>query len=110
MKIDQAILINISQKETIKRLSGRRVCNKCEQTYNINVMKPKKNGICDECGGKLIQRADDYPRAIKNRLAVYNQETKPVIEYNKKQGKLLKVNGLHPVSVVFKIILNKLKR
>lgn len=108
--LDQAILINISQSETVRRLSGRRVCSQCGQTYHLRAKKSKRKGMCDKCKGKLIQRADDYPRAIKKRLAVYNKETKPVIDYYKKQGKLLKIKGLQPISVVFKEIIKKIKQ
>jgi len=106
--IDVAILIDINQAETIRRLSGRRVCSKCGQTYHIINKKPKKPGICDKCGGKLIQRADDYPKAIKKRLSVYRRETKPVLDYIKKQGKLIKINGQQPIDKVFKEILKAL--
>ncbi|HDQ22582.1 MAG TPA: nucleoside monophosphate kinase [Candidatus Uhrbacteria bacterium] len=110
INIDWVILIDISQAETIRRLSGRRVCSQCGQTYNIQAKKPKSKGICDKCKGKLIQRADDYPAAIKKRLRVYHQETKPVINYYKKQSKLIKVNGSHSIPVVFKSILKKIKK
>jgi len=109
LKIDLAILIDISNQETIKRLSGRRVCGKCGQTYNVINKKPKKAGRCDKCGQKLIQRADDYPKAIRKRLAVYRKETKPVLDYYKKQSKLLKINGEQSIAQVFKTILKKIK-
>jgi adenylate kinase len=109
LKIDLAILIDISTQETIKRLSGRRVCSKCGQTYHIITKKPKKPGRCDKCGQKLIQRVDDYPKAIRQRLAVYRKETKIVLDYYKKQSKLLKINGEQPIARVFKAILKKLK-
>jgi len=110
INIGWVILIDISQAETIRRLSGRRVCSQCGQTYNIQAKKPKSKGICDKCKGKLIQRADDYPTAIKKRLRVYHQETKPVIDYYKKQGSLIKVNGSRSISVVYKSILKKLEK
>jgi adenylate kinase len=106
--IDVAILIDINQAETIRRLSGRRVCSKCGQTYHVINKKPKKPGVCDKCGGRLIQRADDYPQAIKKRLSVYRRETKPVLDYFAKQGKLIKINGHQPIKNVFKEILKAL--
>lgn len=109
-KIDLAILIDISQSETLKRLGGRRVCSRCGETYHVITKKPKKDMVCDKCGGELIRRADDYPKAIKQRLAVYRQETRPVIDYYKKQGKLIKINGQKPIKQVFSLILTEFKK
>jgi len=106
--INWAVLINISQKETLKRLGGRRVCSRCGKTYHVINKRPKKDMICDKCRGKLIRRADDYPKAIKKRLAVYNRETKPVLDYYKKQGKLIKIDGAGSIKVIFKRILGEL--
>jgi len=108
--IDYAILININQQVTIKRLSGRRVCSKCGQTYHIITKKPKEKNICNKCGSPLRQRADDYPKAIKQRLAVYRQETKPILNYYKKQGKLIKVNGEAQINVVFEKVFKALNK
>ncbi len=107
-KIDLAILIDINQKETVKRLGGRRICSTCGQTLNLSFVKAAS--ICKKCGGKLIRRVDDYPKAIKQRLAVYRKETKPVVDYYRKQGKLIKINGQKPVKIVFARILNEFKK
>ena len=106
--IDYLILINISQAETIKRLSGRRVCD-CGKTYHIIYKKPKKNMLCDKCGKKLTQRKDDYPAAIKKRLKIYQRETKPIIDYFKKRDKVIKINGEASIKQVLKWILEALK-
>ena len=108
--IDLAILIDISQPETLKRLGGRRVCGKCGETYHLVTKRPQKDMICDKCGSKLIRRVDDYPQAIKQRLAVYRRETKPIIDYYKKQGKLIKINGQKPIKIVFARILSEFKK
>jgi len=108
--IDLAILIDISQSETLKRLGGRRVCSKCGETYHVIIKKPKKDMICDKCGANLMRRADDYAKAIKQRLAVYRKETKPVIDYYKKEGKLIKINGQKPIKKVFLLILAEFKK
>ncbi|OGY41362.1 MAG: adenylate kinase [Candidatus Buchananbacteria bacterium RBG_13_36_9] len=105
LQIERAVLIDISERETIKRLSSRRVCSVCGQTFNIINKKPKKSGICDKCKGILIQRADDNPRAIKKRLSVYRQETIPVLDYYKKQGKLIRINGKQSIQQVYRDIL-----
>lgn len=108
MNIGSVVLIDIGQTETIKRLGGRRVCTVCGGTYNIFFGRAVSK--CKKCGGKLIRRADDYPKAIKRRLAVYRKETKPVIDYYKKQGKLIKINGQKPVKQVFALILREFKK
>jgi adenylate kinase len=109
-QVDFAILIDISQREALKRLGGRRVCVNCGETYHIITKRPKKDMVCDKCGSKLIRRADDYPEAIKKRLVIYHKETKPIIAYYKKQGKLLKVNGEKSIKNVFQSILIELKK
>jgi len=107
--IDLAILININQRETLNRLGGRRICSQCGETYNVMEKRPKRDMICDKCGGKLIQRADDYPQAITQRLMVYRRETKPVLDYYHKQGKLIKIDGEASIQVVLKRLIKALK-
>lgn len=108
IEIDYLIIINIPQKETIKRLGGRRVCP-CGETYHIIYKKPKKDMVCDKCGKKLIRRKDDYPEAIKQRLKIYHKESKPLIEYFKKRGKYIKVDGQASIKQVFSRLLRALK-
>lgn len=104
--IDLVILIDISQKEALKRLGGRRVCNHCGETAKTL----KNNTVCDKCGGKLMRRPDDYPKAIRKRLNIYQHETKPVVDYYKKQKKLIKINGEGMVDQVFSAIKSELKK
>lgn len=109
--IDYVILIDISHKEILKRLSGRYVCA-CGQTYNIysqNSERPKHHLTCNKCGHKLKQRADDTPKAIKQRLKIYQKETKPLLKYYRRQHKLLTISGEQKVEQVFKAILLALK-
>ena len=111
LKIDYVILIHISHKEILKRLSGRYVCN-CGQTYNLYSRKsecPRSMFVCDKCGGKLFQRSDDTPVAIKQRLKIYVRDTMPLFKYYKKQHKLLTISGEQNVGQVFKAILLALK-
>ena len=79
--IDKVINIAVSDQDVIARLSGRRECTKCGKPYHISHNKPSVEGICDVCGGELIQRADDNPETIKNRLVVYHETTEPLIKY-----------------------------
>ena len=80
-KIDVILQLNVPDWIIIERLSTRRICRNCGTVYNINYLKPKVEGICDKCGGQLYQRSDDNPEVIKNRLQVYQEQTKPLIEY-----------------------------
>ena len=81
-----------------KRLSGRRVCKNCGNSYHIEYKKPSAEGICDACGGELIQRSDDAPETILERLAVYHEKTEPLKAYYEKQGKLFIVEGQEDVA------------
>lgn len=106
-KIDKAILLEISEEETIRRLSGRRICSKCGNVYNLTT-NPPPGGKCP-CGGELIQREDDYPEAIKTRLSLYHQITSPLVEAMEKEGILVRINGERPIEVISKELLEKLQ-
>lgn len=93
LKIDLVICLDVPEEVVVERLAGRRVCSKCGDSYHIKFVRPKKEGVCDQCGGKLIQRKDDNPKAIKVRFKVFHQETEPVINYFKKKGILKTVDG-----------------
>lgn len=86
--VDMAVLFDVSDATLVQRLGGRRTCIKCGAMYHTEAAKPKKEGICNACGVALIQRDDDKPEVIKNRLKVYHQQTSPLIEFYKNQGKL----------------------
>lgn len=85
-KIDAALNLDLADDVIIKRLSGRRVCLKCGGTYHISTLNGKDT--CEKCGEKLVQRKDDSPETIRNRLSVYAQQTAPLIEYYEKKGLL----------------------
>ena len=93
VNIEYVIDIEVSDERIINRMSGRRVCEKCGRPYHLVNLKPKKEGICDACGGTLVQRKDDHIDTIKNRLEVYHKETEPLVDYYKNQGKLQVVHG-----------------
>jgi len=80
--------IEVSRGLLIRRLTGRRVCKGCGATYNIETMKPQKEGVCDKCGKELFQRPDDLPATIENRLTVYQKDTAPLIEFYRNKGLL----------------------
>lgn len=90
---DCAVYMDSSLPLIIKRLSGRRVCRNCGATYHITNRPSKKDGICDQCSGELYQRPDDNEETIRNRMDVYLQSTRPIVDYYKAQGKLMQVDG-----------------
>ena len=91
--IDFALEINMADEAIVERMAGRRVCEKCGATYHIVNIPPKKEGICDECGGNIILRDDDAPETVKKRLEVYHEQTAPLIEYYKNLGLLSVIDG-----------------
>lgn len=104
-KIDFAINFDVPEDELILRISGRRSCPDCGAMYHIKFSPPKKEGICDRCGGKLFQRADDNEETVKNRLKVYNDQTAPLISYYDKKHILRNIfaGGGTPDSVFAKV-------
>ena len=108
-KLDAVLNISVEDEELIKRLSGRRMCA-CGASYHMVFNPPKDDEICDLCKGKLYQRDDDKPDAIRNRLIVYKKQTQPLIEYYKKKDILRTLDGGKDISGIFediKIILEK---
>ena len=94
-KVEYVINIDTPKEELVKRICGRRVCKKCGAPYHIINMKPKVDGICDICGGELIQRPDDNEEALATRLEAYNKQTKPLLDYYQKKGLLKTFDGTH---------------
>jgi len=92
-KIDRVFYIKVSTDELVRRLSGRFICRKCQAPYHKVSSPPKKEGICDKCGGELYQRADDTPETVRKRIDVYTKETSPLIDYYKKAKKLVEIKG-----------------
>jgi len=96
----QVVDLCVSADELMKRISGRRMCSVGGEIYNIHEAPPKTPGICDRDGGKLVQRADDQPEAVKERLVVYERQTKPLTEYYRRHGVLDVVDAGAPVEDV----------
>ena len=107
--IDYAINVDVPDAHIIDRMSGRRFCSGCGATYHIVYSAPKKEGICDACGGELAIRDDDKPETVKNRLQVYHEQTAPLIDYYTKQGCLRTVDGTQDIDKVYEDILGILK-
>ena len=85
----------------MKRMMGRVVCRNCGASYQTVTLPPKKEGICDLCGGELFHREDDKPETVKNRIEVYEVQTRPLIEYYKQAGTLVPLDGIKDIDVLF---------
>jgi adenylate kinase len=102
--LDGVINVSVLDKVLINRIVGRRICKKCGATYHVEFNKPKKDGICDNCGSELYTRADDTVETATNRLNVYSFQTAPLLDYYKNKGLLFEVDGDQEVSKVFEDI------
>ncbi len=96
--IDKVIDIEVADEKIAARMSGRRVCKACGNSYHLEYKKPAVDGVCNACGGELVQRKDDAPETVLERLKIYHEETEPLKEYYEKQGKLFIVEGQEEVS------------
>jgi adenylate kinase len=110
IKLDAVLNVDVPAEKLIRRMVGRRVCKTCGATYHVEFNPPKKDGICDNCGATLIQRADDTEATAKNRLEVYDRNTAPLLNYYEKQNILKVVNGDKPLDEVFESIKESLKK
>ncbi len=108
-RIDFAVKFEVSEKCALKRLGGRRICSRCGADFNLYTKPPRKENVCDLCGGKLFQRKDDNEEVIYNRLKVYGEQTLPIEEYYNHQGKLLRINTENSPDMVLKEILEVLE-
>lgn len=100
-KIDKVIFINISEAESLRRISSRWMCDKCRAILIMGHDIKKPADKCPKCGGCIKQRKDDTPEGVKKRLAVFKKETLPVVEYFQKKGLLIEVDGENPIEKVF---------
>jgi len=98
VEIDKVLDIEVSDEAITKRMSGRRVCAKCANSYHIEYKKPAVDGVCDACGGELIQRKDDAPETVQARLAEYHQMTEPLKDFYSNLDKLVIVEGQEEVA------------
>ena len=92
-RVTAALLIDVPDEEVIRRLSGRRMCVKAGHNYHIEFDPPKHEGVCDQDGSRLVQREDDKPDVIENRLRVYHEKTKPLVDYYDELGLLRRIDG-----------------
>jgi adenylate kinase len=107
---DAVVSIEITDQEIMDRMSGRRVCESCGASYHLVAVPPKVAGVCDNCGGKLVQRKDDAPETVKARLEVYHKETEPLKAFYEKRGLLKSVENQPTVAETSQVILHALGR
>ena len=100
-KIDVVLDIAVEKEELITRLTGRRVCKTCGASFHVVSVPPKQEGICDFCGGELIQRADDNLETVTNRIEVYEAQTMPLVDYYENAGNIAHINGAASLEDVF---------
>lgn len=107
--IDKALYIEVPNEKLVKRISGRRLCRVCQTPYHIISSPPKNPGKCDKCGGELYQRSDDKEKTVKERLSIFFAQTVPILNYYKKQNKLIKIDGDFGIQEVARAISSALK-
>lgn len=103
-KIQMVLSVEVPDNELVSRLSGRRVCKECGRTYHSLFSKPRVQGICDKCGGVVIQRDDDREETIRQRLRVYNEQTYPLISFYKEKGMLRTISGIGDIESISRAI------
>lgn len=99
-RVTAALLIDVPDDVVVERLSGRRVCVKSGHNYHVSNDPPKHEGVCDQDGSRLVQRDDDKPEVIRNRLRVYHEQTEPLIDYYDDQGLMRRIDGTRPPAEV----------
>jgi len=106
--LDAVISLEIADKEIVRRLSRRRICPACDQVYHLDTMPPRKTGVCDKCGAKLVIRHDDRPEVIAERLRVYHAQTDPLRDYYQARGLLRPVDASQGPDEVFRSVVRAL--
>jgi len=105
LSLDRVVHFVVPREEVINRLSGRRSCSQCPAVYHVEFVPPKRDGVCDECGGELVQRSDDRKETVESRLTVYEEQTSPLIDYYRKNNVLAELNGSGSVDDVHERLL-----
>jgi adenylate kinase len=104
--ISKVVAMNVPDDELVKRISGRRTCRNCNEMYHVIFDPPAKPGVCNKCGGELYQREDDHEATVRNRLQVYNNATKPLLDYYGKAGLLSQIDGMgRPEEILSRILV-----
>lgn len=109
--LDAVLDLEVPEEEVVKRIAGRRICrNDSSHVFHVTYSRPKRDGVCDVCGGELYQRDDDSEETVRKRLEVYHTQTEPIIDYYKAQGLVVTISSLGPVDEITRRALEALKR
>jgi len=108
--VSSVVKIDVPLETLVARLAGRRVCQNCGAVYHVEFYPPKAEGVCDRCGGAVVQRADDTPEAVRRRLELYFRETEPLIAFYRERGLLTEVDGDRPIEAVTDAIAAEVNR
>jgi adenylate kinase len=108
-KLDVVFNITAPEEELVSRLSGRRICRDCQTPYHVRFNPPKKEGVCDVCGGELYQREDDKRETVRKRLKVYHEQTAPLIDYYREAGLLQVIDGDREIDEVTRALLRAIE-
>jgi adenylate kinase len=103
--LDAAVFLDVGESELVDRLTGRRVCSDCGTNFHVDFDPPAEAGVCDECGGDLIQREDDTEETVRERLRVYRENTEPVVDHYRQRGELVEVDGERTPDEVFEAVV-----
>lgn len=109
VNIDKVVEIDVPDEKITARMSGRRVCEGCGNSYHIEYKPTKVEGICDACGAKVVQRVDDKPETVLSRLATYHEKTAPLKDFYAAKGKLVSVKGQDEIADTSKLVLAAIK-
>jgi adenylate kinase len=96
--VGKVIFFQVPETELVRRLTGRRVCSKCGESFHLISMPPKQEGVCDTCGGALLQRPDDSEEVVQKRLAIFESQNSQLLDFYRKQGKVTELNADQPVA------------
>jgi adenylate kinase len=108
LKLDRVVNVSVPREDIVRRLTGRRSCPKCQAVFHAEFSPPKRGGVCDRCGGELVQRSDDKRETVESRLAVYEAQTAPLMAYYRQRGLLSDVDGTGTVEQVQRRIVELL--
>jgi adenylate kinase len=106
--LDRVINVTVPREELIRRMSGRRTCKQCQTVFHVEFAPPQREGVCDRCGGELVQRVDDRKETVEARLAVYQEQTAPLIAYYRQRNLLSDLDGAGTIETVHRRLLDLL--
>ncbi len=109
-RIAAVLYLNVPDDVIVERLSGRLICQNCQTPFHLTFNPPAKEGICDVCGGELYQRDDDKPETVRARLKTYHSQTEPLVDYCKKKGTLIEIDGVGSFSEITERLIKAVQK